>query len=61
MQAALPDSMYVFPVVEGVELPSAWATYAKRPAAGQSLTVDPDEVTAKRDEWLREWGEITTR
>jgi len=59
VQAALPDSMYVFPVADGVELPEAWATFAKRPTAPKA--VDPDEVTEQRDTWLREWTDLTTR
>ena len=31
VQAALPESMYVFPVVDGVELPADWAKYAEQP------------------------------
>ncbi len=38
VQAALPDSMYVFPVVDGVELPEAWAEFAPRPE--EPLAVD---------------------
>ncbi len=46
VQAALPDSMYVFPVVDGVELPEAWAEFAPRPdvaarVAGDRLPVRP--------------------
>ena len=59
VQAALPDSMYVFPVVDGVELPEAWATFAQRPA--EPKAVDPAEVAEQRDAWLQEWTEITTR
>lgn len=59
VQAALPDSMYVFPVADGVELPEAWATFAKRPTAPKA--VDPDEVAEQRDDWLREWTDLTTR
>lgn len=59
VQAALPESMYVFPVAAQTELPSAWAEFAERPT--DPHTVDPAEVSANRDEWLREWGDITTR
>ncbi len=59
VQAALPDSMYVFPVVDGTELPAEWAEFAKRPA--DPYSVDPAEVSANRDDWLREWGDLTTR
>ncbi len=59
VQAALPTSMYVFPVDDGVELPAEWATFAEQPDSTHE--VDPDEITDNREEWLREWTEITTR
>lgn len=59
VQAALPESMYVFPVVEGVELPDDWARFAEQPA--DPYAVDPAEVTAHREEWLREWSDVTSR
>ncbi len=59
VQAALPESMYVFPTVAGVELPPEWAAYAKRPET--PYAVDPAEIAAKRDDWLTTWSDITTR
>lgn len=59
VQAALPDSMYVFPVADGVELPAVWASFAERPT--EPKAVDPAEVAEQRDAWLQEWTEITTR
>lgn len=59
VQAALPESMYVFPVVEGVELPTEWARFAERPT--DPYAVDPAEVTENRETWLREWSDITSR
>jgi len=59
VQAALPESMYVFPVVDGVELPEDWATYAEQPAA--PYEVDPAEIAANRESWLEEWRDVTTR
>ncbi|GAA2148518.1 thiamine ABC transporter substrate-binding protein [Nocardioides koreensis] len=59
VQAALPESMYVFPVVDGVKLPSDWARYAVQPT--DSYAVDPADVAAHRDEWLRDWSDITSR
>lgn len=59
VQAALPESMYVFPVVDGVELPETWASYAQQPTDAHE--VDPDEIAANRDTWLEEWRDITTR
>jgi thiamine transport system substrate-binding protein len=59
VQAALPESMYVFPVAGGVDLPSDWASYAVQPK--EPYAVDPADVAAHRDEWLREWSDVTSR
>jgi thiamine transport system substrate-binding protein len=59
VQAALPESMYVFPVADGTELPAEWAKFAERPT--DPYLVDPAEVTANREQWLREWSDFTTR
>jgi thiamine transport system substrate-binding protein len=58
VQAALPDSMYVFPVVEGTALPADWARFAEQPTAPHE--VDPAEVAEQRDDWLTEWRDVTT-
>ncbi|HET9421141.1 MAG TPA: thiamine ABC transporter substrate-binding protein [Nocardioides sp.] len=59
VQAALPTSMYVFPVAEGVELPKEWAEFAVQPT--EPYAVDPAEVAANRETWLREWSDVTSR
>lgn len=59
VQAALPDSMYVFPVDSSVELPAEWAKFAQRPE--HTYEVDPGSITEHRDEWLREWSDVTSR
>ncbi|GAA4362544.1 thiamine ABC transporter substrate-binding protein [Nocardioides caricicola] len=59
VQAALPESMYVFPVDASVELPQEWAEFAEQPT--EPLTVDPEAIAENRDEWLREWSDITSR
>lgn len=59
VQAALPDSMYVFPVSSAVELPADWAQFAQQPET--PYEVDPAEISANRDAWLREWSDITSR
>ena len=58
-QEALPDAMYVFPVDAGVELPPDWAKFAKQP--DDALTLDPAAIAEHRDEWLREWSDVTSR
>jgi thiamine transport system substrate-binding protein len=58
-QEALPDAMYVFPVDAGAELPSDWATFAVQPE--DPYAVDPADIAAHRDDWLREWSDVTSR
>ncbi|MGB0099922.1 MAG: thiamine ABC transporter substrate-binding protein [Nocardioides sp.] len=59
VQAALPTSMYVFPVDASVELPEEWAQFAEQPAS--PWEVDPAAIDEHRDEWLREWSDLTSR
>jgi thiamine transport system substrate-binding protein len=59
VQAALPESMYVFPVDTGVQLPKEWARFAKQPT--DPLQVDPADIAEHRDDWLREWSDVTSR
>jgi thiamine transport system substrate-binding protein len=58
VQAALPESMYVFPVRDDVELPREWARFAERPE--DPRRVDPAEIAESRDAWLREWTDVVT-
>ena len=59
LQAALPEAMYVFPVVDSVELPAEWAEHAEQPTT--PYEIDPAEVDANREAWLEEWRDVTTR
>jgi thiamine transport system substrate-binding protein len=59
VQAALPDSMYVFPVDSSVQLPADWARFAKQPS--DPWSVAPADISAHRDEWLRDWSDVTSR
>jgi thiamine transport system substrate-binding protein len=59
VQAALPESMYVFPVDAETELPADWASYAVQPDA--PLTLDPADIAEHRDEWLTTWSDVTSR
>ncbi len=59
VQAALPESMYVFPVRDGVDLPREWATFAVQPSDPHEVA--PAEIDANRDDWLREWSDVTSR
>lgn len=59
VQRALPDAMYVFPVVAGTPLPADWARFAVQPT--KPLTVAPDRIDAQRDAWLRTWSDLVSR
>ncbi|CAN5477799.1 thiamine ABC transporter substrate-binding protein [soil metagenome] len=59
VQGALPESMYVFPVLDGTALPADWAAHAERPTDPYSL--DPAEIGANREDWLLEWNDLITR
>ncbi len=58
-QEALPGAMYVFPVDAGAPLPPEWAEFAPRP--DDPHTVDPAEIAEHRDDWLRDWSDVTSR
>jgi thiamine transport system substrate-binding protein len=59
VQKALPTSMYVFPVRNGVALPKDWARWAKQPTNTEE--VPAEEIDANRDTWLTEWSDLTSR
>ena len=58
-QEAIPDNMYVFPVDDQVELPPLWERWAT-PSPGP-ISVPPSDIAAHRDDWLREWSDVTAR
>ena len=54
-QAALPESMYVYPILSGVELPGSWQQFAPvtaKPVGGEL------DVNANREQWLKAWSDI---
>jgi thiamine transport system substrate-binding protein len=59
VQAALPTSMYVFPVVDGTSLPTEWAKWAVQPTT--PFDVSAADIDANRDEWLNDWTDVTTK
>jgi thiamine transport system substrate-binding protein len=58
-QEALPDNMYVFPVDDEVSLPPLWERWAE--PAPAPIEVPPADIAENRDEWLREWSDVTAR
>ncbi|USQ76089.1 thiamine ABC transporter substrate-binding protein [Ornithinimicrobium cryptoxanthini] len=57
VQAAIPDSMYVYPVTD-VELPELWAQWAQ--VADDPIDVDPALIEEHREGWVRQWADIAT-
>jgi thiamine transport system substrate-binding protein len=57
-QAALPTNMFVFPVRQGVRLPTDWAKFARQPE--NPRVADPDQIDDKRESWLRSWAHLTS-
>lgn len=55
-QAALPESMYVYPVDDSVALPPNWEKFA--PAAEDPLTIDSEIIAAGRDLWISQWTDL---
>jgi thiamine transport system substrate-binding protein len=58
-QAAVPLSMFVYPVREGTPLPEVFARFgqiAERPAE-----LPPEEIGKQRDEWVEQWSDVMQR
>jgi thiamine transport system substrate-binding protein len=53
VQKSLPDSMYVYPVRDGVPLPESWAKNAPLPT--DSIDLAPGSIAKNRENWQREW------
>ncbi|MDF8266399.1 thiamine ABC transporter substrate-binding protein [Luteipulveratus flavus] len=58
-QQALPPNMYVFPVAQDAPLPADWQKFAKRPT--KPYDVAPATIAAKRQQWLTQWQDITSK
>lgn len=58
-QADMPLNMFVFPVVEEIELPEAFVEYAEIPA--QPAFVEPAAIEANREAWIQAWAEVMLR
>ncbi|MBD3945466.1 thiamine ABC transporter substrate-binding protein [Nocardioides ganghwensis] len=59
VQSALPESMYVFPVMPGATVPDDWAEFAPQPT--DPFEVSPEEIAANREQWLTEWTDVISR
>lgn len=55
VQAAIPDSMYMYPVDTSVKLPDS---YKFAPQPKNALVLPADQVAQKSEEWRKTWLEI---
>ncbi|HMR49322.1 MAG TPA: thiamine ABC transporter substrate-binding protein [Arachnia sp.] len=55
VQAAIPESMYMYPIDESVALPPEWEAFA--PLSDNPVEVDPALIAAERDQWIRDFSE----
>lgn len=53
VQSALPESMYMYPIDESVQLPEEWAQNA--PLVEDAITPDPARIDERREDLLKEW------
>lgn len=53
VQAAIPENLYMYPVIPDTPLPEAWVKFA--PLSQNPIAVD--DVAKNRDTWIREWTE----
>lgn len=58
VQAAIPENLYMYPVVPDTPLPEEWVKFA--PLATTPIVVTQEEIGEKRDEWIRDWTEATS-
>ena len=58
VQADIPLQDFVFPAVPTTTLPAVFSQFAAQ--VPQPLTLPPDTIAAKRDQWLNEWGSTGT-
>jgi thiamine transport system substrate-binding protein len=58
-QADMPMQMFVFPVNPQARLDEAFVKHLQTPQ--QTASVSPQEIAAKREQWLRAWTEAVLR
>ena len=58
-QEDMPLNMFVFPVVEEIELPEVFAEHALIPE--NPVEVDPALIEENREAWIQEWLEVMLR
>ncbi|CAB4552679.1 MAG: thiamine ABC transporter substrate-binding protein [Actinobacteria bacterium] len=54
-QSSVPEAMYVYPAVEGIAVPEAWAKFA---LPARSTLGDAQELSQNRERWLKDWSDV---
>ena len=54
-QESVPEAMYVYPAVEGTDVPDSWAQFA---TPAQSTVGDDLDIDSNREQWLADWSEV---
>lgn len=57
-QAAIPTSMFVYPVREDVALPLEFERFAPRPTPEQIATLPAETIEAHQGRWLEQWTDV---
>ena len=58
VQAAIPENLYMFPVVPETPLPEVWERFAV--LSQEPIDVPQSDIGASRDEWIRAWTDATS-
>ncbi|MBW8800965.1 MAG: thiamine ABC transporter substrate-binding protein [Streptomyces sp.] len=58
-QEDMPLNMFVYPVVEGANVPAEFTKYG--PAAKDPETMAPDKIAANRDQWVKTWTSLVLK
>ncbi len=56
-QGGIADEMYMYPVDDSIALPASWEEFAPMPAEGQTHDLEPAEIQAGLQDWLRTLGD----
>jgi thiamine transport system substrate-binding protein len=57
-QSDIPGNMFVYPVVDGITLPTEFDQYAATPSAEQIAALAPDVIETNLQRWLEEWTAV---
>ncbi|WP_409469413.1 thiamine ABC transporter substrate-binding protein [Streptomyces sp. HC307] len=58
-QDDMPLNMFVYPVREGAQVPEEFVKYG--PQAEDPQTMDPAEIAANRDQWVKSWTSLVLK